>query len=129
MDSVINNPKYDNFKKIGYKCDNTSMKFIIARQLSQNQLIGLGNLLHEIIPKFIYENSRLYHPRNWEETKARCMKGHSEINMPDMVFVDYVRAIVYVVELKSNINLDTKKVNEDEYKNFLNEKLVPKFFV
>ena len=83
------------------KKDQSSLSYLIERDLSQSDCIKLGNgvekLLQDLISKYSVGICNI---------KPKNSKGAKE---KDHLFCDEEKKIIYYAELKANINLDTEK--------------------
>tara|TARA_A100001015_G_scaffold319455_1_gene442375 strand:+ start:1103 stop:1738 length:636 start_codon:yes stop_codon:yes gene_type:complete len=78
----------------------TSISYLITRELSQSECIKLGNAIEKYITKCIEKFTCLINIRKPNK------KGKRE---KDIIFIDRENKILYYSEIKTNINLDTEK--------------------
>ena len=100
---------YLNKKNIPKKKDESSLKYLINKNMTQSQCIKLGILFEIILKQMILKLTNL------KDIKPKNIKGKKEM---DHLFVDEDNKIIYYAELKANINLDSEK-SKSTYKKCL----------
>lgn len=83
-------------------CDNETLSSLIDVSLTQSEKIQLGFRMENMISMFILNNTHL------KNIKEKNRKGKKET---DHLFMDTEKKIVFYTELKSNLNLDTEKLD------------------
>jgi len=102
IDTLIENNEYIKQCKSNNKKNENSLSYLINRKLSQSDCIKLGNGLEKLLCDIILKNTSL------KNIKGKNSKGKKE---RDHLFCNEEHKIIYYAELKSNINLDTEKLN------------------
>jgi hypothetical protein len=86
--------------KSNKKKDQSSLSYLIKRDMSQSDCIKLGNGVEKLVTDIILQYSIVKNikPKNVKDQKER-----------DHLFIDNTKKFIYYAELKANINLDTEK--------------------
>lgn len=100
FEKIISKNRYLKDCKSNHKKDKDSISYLIDRVLSQSDCIKLGYAIEKIFYDIVREKTNLI------DIKKKNKKGVKE---KDHLFMDNIKKIIYYIEFKSNLNLDTEK--------------------